>query len=139
MTEEEARARIVRYWCERSHTSHKAAHREAAAGDYILAINRAYYALFYAVSALLLEEGRQFKRHSGVRAAFNRDFIRTGRVEMRYGDLYNQLFDDRQAGDYVALTEFDAEYVQERIEACETFLKHLRPLLRSLPPETEET
>lgn len=138
MTEEEARARIVRYWWERAHTSLKAAHREAAAGDYILAINRAYYALFYAVSALLLEEGRQFKRHSGVRTAFNRDFVRTGRVEERDGDLYNQLFDDRQVGDYVALTEYEAEYVQEKIEACETFLTHLRPLLRSLPLETEE-
>jgi uncharacterized protein (UPF0332 family) len=138
MTEEEARARIVRYWWERAHASLIAAHREAAAGDHILAINRAYYALFYAVSTLLLEEGRQFKRHSGVRTAFNRDFVRTGRVEERDGDLYNQLFDDRQVGDYVALTEFDAEYVQEKIEACETFLTHLRPLLRSLPPETEE-
>ncbi|SRR6266511_4262092 len=77
----------------------------------------AYYALFYGVSGLLLEGGRQFKRHSGVRTVFNRDFVRTGRIEKRYGDLYNQLFDDRQAGDYVALTEFDAQYVQEKIEA----------------------
>jgi len=73
--------------------------------------------LFYGVSGLLLEGGRQFKRHSGVRTVFNRDFVRTGRIEKRYGDLYNQLFDDRQAGDYVALTEFDAQYVQEKIEA----------------------
>jgi uncharacterized protein len=138
VTEEEARARIVQYWWDRAQASLQAARRELAAGAYAFAINRAYYALFYAVSALLLQEGRQFKRHSGVRAAFNQDFIRTGRVEMRYGDLYNQLFDDRQAGDYVALTEFDAQYVQEKTEACEDFLIHLRPLLRSLPPETEE-
>jgi hypothetical protein len=27
--------------------------------------------------------------------------------------------------------------VQEKIEVCGDFLTHLRPLLRSLPPETE--
>jgi uncharacterized protein len=96
----------VRYWLQKAHESLESAQRELVAGSVAFAINRAYYALFYAVSALLLEAGRQFKRHSGMRAAFNRDFIRTGCVEMRYGDLYNQLFEDRQAGDYVALTEF---------------------------------
>jgi uncharacterized protein (UPF0332 family) len=73
-----------------------------------------------------------------VRTAFNRDFVRTARIEERFGDLYNQLFDDRQVGDYVAFTEFDAQYVQEKIEACGEFLTHLRPLLRALPAETEE-
>jgi len=115
----------------------QAARRELAASACAFAINRAYYALFYAVSALLLQEGRQFKRHSGVRTAFHRDLIRTGRVEKKYGDLYNQLFDDRQAGDYIALTEFDAEYVGGKIAACEEFLAHLRPLLTLLPPDAD--
>jgi uncharacterized protein (UPF0332 family) len=139
MTEEEARARLVRYWWDMAQASLQAARRELAAGACAFAINRAYYALFYAVSALLLEGGRQFRRHSGVRTAFNRDFVRTGRVQERFGDLYNQLFDDRQAGDYVALTEFDAQYVEDKIEDCEDCLTHLRPLLKSLPPVIEET
>jgi uncharacterized protein (UPF0332 family) len=138
VTEENTRTKLVRYWWQKAHESLESAQRELVAGSYAFAINRAYYTLFYAVSALLLEGGRQFKRHSGVRAAFNRDFIRTGRVEMRYGDLYNQLFEDRQAGDYVALTEFHAQYVQKKITDCEEFLARLRHLLRTLPPEAEE-
>lgn len=55
----------------------------------------------------------------------------------KHGDLYNQLFDDRQAGDYIALTEFDAQYMQEKIEACEEFLAHLRPLLKSWQPDAD--
>lgn len=138
MTQEDPRAEVVRYWWEKAQESLEAARRELAAGAYAFAINRAYYALFYAVSALLLEEGRQFKKHSGVRAAFNRDFIKTGRVGKKYGDLYNQLFDDRQAGDYIALTEFDAQYVQDKVEACKDILAHLRPLFKSLPPDVRE-
>ncbi len=135
MTERNARAQVVRYWWEKALGSPEASQRELAAGAYAFAINRAYYALFYAVSALLLEEERRFKKHSGVRAAFNRYFIKVGRVQKRYGDLYNQLFDDRQAGDYIALTEFDAQYVQEKVDACEVFLANLRSLFTSLPSD----
>jgi len=63
--------------------------------------------LFYAVSALLLEEGHKFTKHSGVRAAFNREFVKSGRFSRADGELYNRLFRDRQKGDYVAFAEFD--------------------------------
>src|SRR5262247_1069086 len=125
----------VLYWWNKALESLKAARRELAAQGYTFAINRAYYALFYAVSALLLEEGRRFSKHSGVRAAFNRDIIRPGRLSRKYGELYNQLFRDRQEGDYIEFTAFDAPYVQEKIVACEEFLAALRPLLTSLPHE----
>lgn len=107
MIERNAKAAVVRYWWEKAQESLEAARRDLAAGSCACAINRAYYALFYAVSALLLEKGFQFKKHSGVRDAFNKDFIATGRVQRKYGDLYNQLFDDRLSGDYIALTEFN--------------------------------
>lgn len=133
MSAEGSTAEAVRYWWNKAHESLQSAHRELAAHAYTFAINRAYYALFYAVSALLLEQGRQFSKHSGVRAAFNRDIVKPGRLRREHGDLYNQLFRDRQEGDYVEFTQFDAPYVREKIEACERFLKALQPLLESLP------
>jgi uncharacterized protein len=69
-----------------------------------------------------------------VRATFNREIIKTGRLDKKYGDLYNEIFDDRQAGDYIEFTRFDTQYVQEKIIACEEFLTHIRLLLKSLPP-----
>lgn len=137
MSEKSTKAEAVRYWWERAHESLAAAHRELEAGAYAFAINRASYALFYAVSALLLEEGRQFAKHSGVRAAFNRDIIKSGRLSGDYGKLYNQLFRARQEGDYLVFTKFDAAYVQEKIEECEKFLADLRPLIQSLLPDEE--
>jgi len=89
------------------------------------------------VSALLLQEGHRFKKHSGVRAALNREIIKTGRIGRKFGDLYNELFDDRHAGDYIAFTKFDAPYVQEKVEACEEFLRELRPLIKSLPQDVK--
>lgn len=137
MSEGSTKVEAVRFWWDKALESLQAARRELAADAYSFAINRAYYALFYAVSALLLEEGRRFSKHSGVRAAFNRDIIKPGRLSQEHGDLYNQLFRDRQEGDYIAFTKFDAPYVQEKITACENFLADLRPLLKSLPPKVE--
>lgn len=91
------------------------------------AINRAYYAVFYAVSALLLEEGHRFQKHSGVRAAFNQHFIKTQRLNRKGGDLYNRLFRDRQEGDYIEFTKFDAQYVADQIKGCEELLAQNRP------------
>jgi uncharacterized protein (UPF0332 family) len=85
----------------------------------------------------LLEEGRQFGKHSSVRAALNRDIIKPGRLGGEHGKLYNQLFRARQEGDYIAFTKFDASYVQEKIDACEQFLADLRPLIKSLPSDKE--
>lgn len=133
MTCEGSKAAAVQYWWDKAHESLRAAQRELEAEAYTFAINRAYYALFYAVSALLLEEGRRFSKHSGVRAAFNRDLVKPGHLSRKHGELYHQLFRDRQEGDYIEFTAFDAPYVQEKIEACEEFLTALRPLLTSLP------
>lgn len=138
MSEESSKAAAVRYWWDKALESLTAARRELAADAYTFAINRAYYALFYAVSALLLDEGRRFSKHTGVRAAFNRDIVKPGHLSRKHGELYNQLFRDRQEGDYIEFTAFDAPYVQEKIVACEVFLAALRPLLKSLPPDEGE-
>jgi hypothetical protein len=127
MSEEQKRAEGVRYWWGRAHTSLQAARREAAAGDYPLAINRAYYARFYAVSALLLEQGGRFGKHASVRAAFNRNIIRAGRLSRVDGNLHNQLFRDRHEGDYVEFTRFDASMCRKRLRLVRRFLAIFSP------------
>ena len=64
--------------------------------------------------------------------------MKPGHVGREYGDLYNQLFRDRQEGDYVEFTDFDDSYTREKIVMCEAFLKTMRPLFSSLPPDDEE-
>ena len=64
--------------------------------------------------------------------------VKPGYIGREYGDLYNQLFRDRQEGDYVEFTNFDDAYTREKIEMCEAFLETMRPLLASLPPDEEK-
>ncbi len=132
MSTEEPRTEVVRYWWSKSEDSLASARRELEAQAYDFAVNRLYYAAFYAVSAALLERQLSFKKHTGVRATFHRKFIKTGLLDVKWGKLYDQLFEDRQEGDYMALVEFDREYVEVQLTRCTQFLSELRPLIYSL-------
>ncbi|MEK6756171.1 MAG: HEPN domain-containing protein [Bacteroidota bacterium] len=132
MSAEKNRGEVVRYWRSKAEESLSSAKRELDAGALTFAMNRTYYATFYAVSAALLEGHARFKKHAGVRAAFHREFIRSKLLDVRWGKFYDQLFQDRQEGDYLALIEFDRIYVEDQMARCHQFLAHLRPMVSSL-------
>ena len=60
-------------------------------GFYATAINRAYYSIFYAASALLLSKGLARSKHTGVIAAFREHFVKPGLIEAEYSDIYGDL------------------------------------------------
>ena len=132
MNKKEQIENVIRYWWKRSEDSIKSAEREIKAKDFCFAINRLYYSLFYAVSAAPLERNREFKKHSGVRTAFHREFVKEKLLDKDSGKLYDQLFEDRQEGDYIPLLDFEESYVMEKLDGCKVFLDKLRPLIKSL-------
>ena len=69
-------------------------------GFYATAINRAYYAIFYAASALLLTKGLARSKHAGVIAAFREHFVKPGLIEAEYSDIYGDVMDARVDSDY---------------------------------------
>ncbi len=95
------------------------------------ALNRAYYACFYAVNALLLQHGLSSSKHSGVRSLFGKHFVKTGSVPQQIGETYNRLFDLRQQGDYADMfvpEEQDVAYwLQRAREFTEFIAKMVRP------------
>lgn len=75
------------------------------------AINRLYYASYYAVTALLLDADLKPSTHNGVKSNFTEYFIRTNLIPRDYGKIYSQLFTWRQKGDYDDLFDFSEEKV----------------------------
>lgn len=76
-------------------------------------INRAYYSSFYLVLALFLKAGIAAKssKHSGIISTFDKEFIKTGKIEKQCSKILHDLFDARQEADYkefVNLTAADA-------------------------------
>ena len=129
MTSDQARAEVIAFWLGRSDEAVASALAELAAGRCAFAVNRAYYACFYALSAVLLAGARKYAKHSGVRAALHRDLIRSGRLDPAWGRVYDRVFENRQRGDYQELVVFDAEHANELCEEAAAFVAQMRRLL----------
>lgn len=130
MNNGERRSEIVRYWWSKAEESLASAKREFEAGAYSITMNRLYYSAFYGVCAALFERGLSFRKHSGVRSALHREFVRTGLLEPKYGKLYDQLFEDRQEGDYIVFVTFEPDYADQQLKNAVEFLGELRSLIQ---------
>lgn len=64
------------------------------------AINRIYYACYYAVTALLIDNEIKTRTHSGVRQMFGYYFVKTGKINNELGGFFSEIFDKRIMGDY---------------------------------------
>jgi len=122
---------VVRYWTEKAEESLASAVDELKAGRLSFSVNRVYYACFYIVSALLLKHRLKFKKHSGVRACFHKNFVKSGLISKEYGKFYDEVFEARQRGDYIELVKFEENDVKVWIEKAKDFLTLVKKLLNS--------
>ena len=126
------RERIIEYWRKRARECLDDAKLLLENKGLHSAVNRIYYALFYQVSALLLAKGLSFSKHSGVLAAFNREFVKTGKIDKELGKFYNRMFEHRRTGDYGELVEFEEEDVKGWLRKAEEFLDTVEKLMEEL-------
>ena len=96
---------------------------------YNAAINRLYYACYYAVSALLIIKDVYPQTHSGMKQMFGLHFIMTDELPETYNITYNELFDKRQSGDYDDFLVFDRKTVERLIPETEKFIQAIEQLI----------
>ena len=94
-------------------------------------INRAYYAMFYAVPALLVYEPATTSKHSGILTYFNRQFVKEGILPKELGRSINTAFELRQRGDYREYVNLTYEQVEPYIGEARTFIDEVRSHLES--------
>ena len=87
-----------------------------------IAASRAYYAAFYAVSALFALEEKSFVKHAAVEAAVHRDLVNTGRMPKELGKTYSTLLERRATGDYGVEKHVSPEEARDSIVGAERIL-----------------
>ena len=93
------------------------------------AINRMYYACFYAVSALLVKHEIETSSHSGVRQQFGQLFVKTGKFDKKLAKHYTDLFEKRHKGDYNDFFDFDEETVNRLLPVSKEFINSIEKLI----------
>lgn len=94
-----------------------------------LAANRSYYAVFYAMRAVLALDGIDHKHHTAVIAEFRRLYIKTGIFEKEMSDTIRDLFDLRSDSDYDDFFAASKEDVAEQVENASHFVRRISEFL----------
>lgn len=97
-------------------------------GSLAACVNRLYYAAFYAVSAVLALQGKSYGKHSAVRSSLHRDFINTGLLDKKCGQIYDILLSRREQADYQPALSFEIDEIREYLISTEVMLQELRKL-----------
>ncbi len=94
-------------------------------------INRAYYAMFYAVLALFISRDVTIKtsKHTGVISIFDKEFVHAGKIDKYYSKILHRMFDVRQEGDYKELVELPSDDAVEYVDHAKTFLDTIKKLI----------
>jgi len=86
------------------------------------AVNRAYYAMFYAVLALLATRKRETSKHSGAISLFDTEFVKQGTFSKDFSRWLHDAFNLRQRSDYALdfkVTREEAEMtLQHAVSLC---------------------
>lgn len=96
---------------------------------YNAAVNRLYYACYYAVIALLVKNHIIAQTHDGVKQMFGLHFIVTGKIDRKYSRFYSQLFNDRMSGDYDDFLFYDKEMLSELRPKSAEFIDVIESIL----------
>ncbi|MBI4974903.1 MAG: HEPN domain-containing protein [Candidatus Omnitrophica bacterium] len=93
--------------------------------------NRAYYSMFYAVLALFLKTGIDIKtsKHIGVISIFDKELIKTGKIDMHYSAILHKMFNVRQKVDYKEFVEISNDDVGEHVKLAREFFDGIRGLI----------
>ena len=113
MNEEADRINLSKYRLESAESTYRIARLCFENNGYKDAVNRSYYAVFYALRAVLVVEGVDFKRHKDVVAYFNQKYVATEIFPRELGKKIGRLRTLREDCDY------DDFYVIERDEVLE--------------------
>jgi uncharacterized protein (UPF0332 family) len=95
-------------------------------------INRAYYAMFYALLALLATKRLGTSKHSGALALFDREFVKTGVFPRELSRSLRLAFDRRQTHDYGEMIQVNRQIAEATLTDAKTFVAALESHLRSV-------
>jgi uncharacterized protein (UPF0332 family) len=100
-------------------------------------INRSYYAMFYAVLALLQKVGKVPRKHSGAISLFDTEFVQNGLFAKELSKDLHAIFNLRQISDYQIIEPVTLEEAEKALKRAEYFVEAVRIHMKPAKNEKE--
>lgn len=98
---------------------------------YRACISRAYYAMYYATQALLLQRNIVSRTHRGVIQQFSQHFIKSGDLPLGMARDLKRAYDFRQSSDYEDTIGINQEQATRVLTAAVEFVGQAKGYLES--------
>lgn len=121
---------LIRYRLKQPDESLAAAKMLLEEGLLNSAVNRAYYAMFYAVLALLALQKKETSKHSSAISLFDKDYVKTGVFPKELSRWLHNAFDLRQRSDYGVQYIPLGEEAREVIEKADAFVRQIKEKMK---------
>ena len=92
-------------------------------------MNRSYYAMFYAVLALLALRQLETSKHAGAISLFDREFVHTGVFPRELARWLHQAFRQRLAADYAPLNTVTEDEERQVFDEASQFVAQVKAYL----------
>lgn len=123
------RKNLIDYRLSRAIETTEEAQYNADGGYYNTAVNRLYYAAYYAASALMLANGIIATSHAGIKTMLSLHFVRTGLLNVEHGKTFLTLFENRQSGDYEDFVYCDLNLFNQLYPKTIAFIEAVKILI----------
>ncbi len=127
--DENSRQALVQYRLERAEETMKEVSILAKESHFNAAVNRLYYACFYAASALMVANSIVTSSHAGIKTMLGMNFVSKGLLSLEHGKTFSRLFEIRHSGDYDDFVYCDQEMIDEYTPKARDFINSIRDLL----------
>lgn len=119
-------ADLMKYRLEKAESDIKAAKILIEAEEYRSANNRAYYAIFHAISAVHAIDGKSYKKHKDAIGNFNKDYVKTEIFPKETGRRIAEAEEIRHASDYDDFYIAVKDETLELLETAEALLSQIK-------------
>jgi len=123
---------LIQYYLERADETLLDAKSLIASQAWNSAMNRLYYACFYAVEGVLTQKiSLNVKTHAGIRTLFNLHLVKEGLINTELSSFYSLLMQRRGESDYVAFEKLTSEDVLPLIPQAEEFINTIKKIIEN--------
>lgn len=98
-------------------------------GNYKDSVGRSYYGMFTIVRALLALDEIDFAKHAGVISYFQKEYVKTGKIDKKYSKYLSATFQLRNNCDYADFFLVSQDEAQEEYQKAEEFIEIIEQVI----------
>ena len=130
---EKDRNQLIRYRLEQAYDSIDVVNLLIKNRKLNAAVNRIYYGIFYSLLALAIKYKFETSKHFQLIGWFNKEFIRTKKINVEYGQILKKAYESRRSGDYDAFIEFTKEDIESLFTDMKKFIQFIDDFIKNSP------